>query len=126
MPRRLLLVAVVVALVTAACGDSRPSLAEWQPGWDRVSQGMPTRAAFVGGPDEELCADALVIVRDANDDVIPTPDEVLDGAVEAWLEQAREIFQECPPRGAVEGFDDAYDRLDALRAEVEAGVARTN
>ncbi len=125
MARRLLLVAAVVALVAAACGDSRPSAAEWRAGWDSVSQAIPTRAAFVGGPDEELCADALVIVRDANDDVLPTPDDVLDGAVEAWLEQAREIFQECPPRGAVEGFDDAYDRLDALRAEVEAGLART-
>ncbi len=126
MVSRLLPLLAAVTLVAAGCGNGRPAVADWQGEWQRVVQAIPTRSAFVAGPDEDLCADALVIVRGANDDLLPTPDQALDGAVEGWLAQARETFLECPPRGAAEGFDAAYDRLDALRAEVDAGLARTN
>lgn len=125
MASRLLPALLAMTLAAAACGDSRPAGGEWQPEWERVVQSIPTQAAFVGGPDEDLCADALVIVRDANDVLLPTPDTALDGAVEAWLAQAREMFLECPPRGAADGFADGYARLEALRAEVEAGLTRT-
>ncbi len=124
--RRFVITVAVFAIVAAACGDSRPDRDAWQVDWERVSQAIPNVTAFVGGPDEELCADALVLLRAANDDLLPTPDSSLDDAVRAWLAQARETFLECPPRGAAEGFEAAYDRLDTLRAEVDAGLARTN
>ncbi len=40
----------------------------------------------------------------------------------SWLQVASETFFECPPRSALVGLDSAYDELDALKAEVTAGL----
>lgn len=112
-----------VVLLIVACGGGRPATAEWRSEWGRLLAAVPERAAFADGPDAGLCSEALVRVREAEADVLPTPDEALDAPVRSWLRTARETFFECPPRSGVVGFDNAYDELDALEAEVMAGLA---
>ena len=113
---------LVVLVVAASCSDGRPALTEWRAAWNGLVQSIPDRSSFADGPDQELCSDTLVSIRIQESDVLPTPDAALDDVVRDWLALARDTFFECPPSSGVRGFDEAYDELDAFRAEMEAGI----
>jgi hypothetical protein len=116
-----LLLAVGAVLALSACAASRPSVADWQPGWDLLVGGIPTPAELGTPPDASLCQGALGLVRSAEDDLYPTPDRAIDEAVRNWVATAEDAFFECPPSSAaIPNMDFAYGQLERLEAEIAA------
>ena len=116
-------VLVILAIGTSCGGGGRPPLAEWRTTWDTAVGSLPDRSSLSDTPDQELCSDILVSLREAEGEALPTPDAALDDPVRDWFALALDAFFECPPRTRVAGFEAAYDELDAFQAEVEAGIA---
>lgn len=116
---------LVLAVAVAGCqGESRPDAAEWQVHWDRVLAAVPTAEELESAEDPKpMCDEALTLVREERMNLSPAPEPTLDDPVEDWLNVADETFFECPPRsGDIQGFAEAYERLDDYRAEVDAAL----
>ena len=109
---------LVVAVVVAACGPVRPTVAEWENDWDAIVALIPDESSL-GTDPEALCEATLVSLRDQKETLFPAPDDLIAGSVRQWLEVAEGMFFECPPS---DGFSDSYDQLEILEAEIEAGV----
>lgn len=110
-----------VPMLLSACDAGPPDVASWTARWEEAKGLVPDLAAFDAGPDEALCDQVLVHLREAREDLVPAPDELLGVAVDDWLRHAETIFFECPPEtGPVVGFPAAYAELDRLEREVES------
>lgn len=118
-PRRHL-TAIGVLLLAGACGDDRPSDAEWRAVWDEERDALPAADALLTG-GEELCGDLLGRLRVDLPALLPTPTEALDDAVEAWIRHAESIAFDCPDDR--DDLDERLDELDVLAAEIDAGLA---
>lgn len=120
--RSLALAAVLVgAGVLAGCGgDDRPSDAAWSVIWDGERGLVPTEAELTAG-GRELCDELVGLYRERFDDLVPTPSEGLDDAVDAWTEQAEQIAFECPTDPEILAAE--YEALRRLEAEIDAGLA---
>lgn len=119
------LTACLLLAVTACGEDDRPTVEEWRPVWDRAVAAIPSRQALGDDPSAPTCEAVLVVIREAAPDLLPSPDLAADGAVGDWVAVAEETFFECPPTGpTVTSFDEAYEELDRLRAEVELVIGQ--
>lgn len=117
--------ATLLVLAFAGCGSSdRPSVAEWQPLWDGIVQGIPTLAELGQPEDLTVCADGLGFVRSTQGELFPTPDPAIDEAVREWVSVAEDAFFECPPSSnRIPDMAFAYGQLTRLEAEVAAALA---
>lgn len=110
-----------VLLFASACGTTRPTVAEWQPAWDTIVNGVPAQSVVGESPPRSLCNETLSFLRSNRASVDPTPDVALDEPVREWIDIAEEAFFECPPRSQTVGsFADAYALLSRLEAEIES------
>jgi hypothetical protein len=118
----LLALVVAVMLVVSACGgESRPSAVEWQAGWEEVQALVPDPVDLGVPPDKDLCGEAHVGIRYEAQQLVPTPDPIIDDAFQDWTEVATGMFFECPPHEpGMQGFDEAYVELARFAAEVDA------
>ena len=100
------------ALVFVACGEGRPSVAEWQTSWNTIRAEIPPASELSDPPNMDLCARTLGIIRTEAPSLTPTPDLSTDDAVADWLSIAEAAFFECPPdSGEITSFAVAYDEL---------------
>ncbi len=108
------------ALLTACSEENRPSDAEWRVVWEERRAEFPDAAAILeeGG---ELCDELVGRLRGDLPELVPTPDEALDAAVEDWIAHAETIAFECPDDPSE--LADRFETLDLLSAEVDAGLA---
>lgn len=121
MPRHTLVVTLLVlALLVASCSEPRPTVAEWEPVWERITAALP--AGLTGGedPTQATCSETLGFLRSNRAELFPTPDPAIDETVTEWVEVAEEAFFECPPTSAGGGsFPEAYEELLRLQGEIE-------
>ena len=108
----------LLGALTGACGEGRPTVAEWEQQWDRVVGLLPDLSSLEP-PDEALCQTTLASLRTESDSLIPPPDPTIDDTVNQWIETAEATFFNCPPTGEIDGFADAYDVLFRLQGEIE-------
>jgi hypothetical protein len=121
-PRSVILMAASVGALVglAGCGEDRPSDDEWAQRWERERDAYPSAEEFLEG-GEDFCGNLLGQLRVDLDELLPTPDESLDGAVGEWRTHAESIAVECP-RDPDE-LARELDVLDVLAAEVDAGLS---
>lgn len=118
-PAGVLAVAMSTVLLVAGCGgDDRPSLDGWVAEWEAVTAEAP-QTDGTADLDRAACDRLLVAARDAEPDLLPTPDAALDGPVQGWLDLAETIGFECPP-GPEAG--ELLSELEVFEAEAEAGI----
>jgi hypothetical protein len=121
--RRLAVLAwlVFVLLTLSACSRPRPTVAEWEPTWDRISATISSE--LIGGedPSQATCSEVLAFLRSNRAELFPTPDLAIDATVTDWVEIAEDAFFECPPNNAQVGsFAEAYGELVRLQGEIES------
>lgn len=118
--RTIAVLTLTAALAIAACGDGRPTAADWQPTWLRLTEAIPVEAALAGDDAATICSDTLAFLRGNRADLLPSPDLAIDDAVTTWFEIAEDAFFECPPSNEQIGsFAEAYAELNRLEAEVD-------
>jgi|GEM_PF-2232226 len=119
------LVILVVLIAVASCAETgRPGLDSWAADWEDLTRTLPTVDQLGTPPDRDLCAHALGEIREAQADLLPTPDISLDPVVQEWFTVAEDALFECPPSSSQ--FPDlgyAYQVLTRLEAEVDAALA---
>lgn len=108
-------------MLVAACGGARPDAVQWLVTWDETVELIPAEADLGEDPPKEQCDTVLASLREAQESVIPTPDDTLDVTVNEWLMVAEGAFFECPP--APDGFAGAYKKLTQLEDQVTAFLA---
>lgn len=114
------LVATVFAL--AACGEpARPDLASWEPRWQMATATVEEVSDQPDVPSRQQCEGGLGELRELRPDSVPTPDELIDEAVDAWFGDAEHLLFTCP-RQASE-FDRLHEELARRQAEVETLLA---
>lgn len=119
------MVVAALLVVLAGCSSAgRPTVAEWQPAWDQLVDGIPTASEIGQPPDRSLCTQGLGLVRSSQAGLFPTPDRAIDDAVNEWVSVAEDAFFECPPSSsAIPDMDFAYGQLARLEAEISAVLA---
>jgi hypothetical protein len=118
--RRVIVWIVLAAIALTACGSDRPSVAEWQPTWERITATIPDEEAVADGLSVATCGEALAFLRSNRSELTPTPDLAIDDVVTAWIEIAEDAFFECPPDNEqIRDFSEAYAEMLRLEAEVE-------
>ncbi len=112
---------LALGLALLACGNGgRPSVAEWQPQWERVTATIPSPTELGDPPNVDVCRSVLGIIRSERETLFPTPDPALDPVVEEWVRVAEDAFFECPPsRAGIPDMAGAYAELRRLEAEVD-------
>lgn len=81
---------------------------------------MPSLTELGSHPDADLCNEALGSLRQASDELLPSPTAATDGPVREWLQVAEGAMFECSPSGSTGSMESAYEELAALEAEVDA------
>lgn len=115
------MVALMLVFLTACSSASRPTVAEWQPAWDQLVEGIPSASGLGQPPDRAICSQGLGLVRSTQAELFPTPDRAIDEAVKEWVSVAEDAFFECPPSSsAIPDMDFAYGQLARLEAEIGA------
>lgn len=118
------LAGVMLLLLAACSGESRPSVEEWQPIWESVVDGFPTAEELGDPPDRAVCSHALGVLRSVSSDLIPTPDLAIDDVVTDWLKIAEDMMFECPPSNqTIPDLEYGYNELARLEAEVAVVLA---
>lgn len=111
---------VIALTALAACGsDDRPSGATWQVEWELQRDAFPDAGELVAG-GRDLCDDLVGELRVDLPELVPTPTEALDDAVQVWSDQAETIVFEC--RDDPAELAEQYDTLDILAAEIDSGL----
>lgn len=90
----------------------------WEPQWNRVVAEAPPPEAAVD-LDRAGCDRLLVAARAAEPELLPSPDEALDGPVQKWLDDAETIGFECRDHPDLEH---GLTELDIIEAEIAAGL----
>ena len=121
MPRHALaLTLLALALLLASCSEPRPTVAEWEPAWERMKAAIPAELTGGEDPSRATCSEVLAFLRSNRAELLPTPDLAIDDTVTDWVELAEEAFFECPPTNTeVESFSEAYAELLRLQGEIE-------
>lgn len=114
--------AAVLAVSATACGgaDARPAASAWSPTWVERQALVPDAQTILDG-GEELCGERLGTFRTEMPALRPTPSESIDSAIDEWIALTETIVFECSDDAAV--LDEQLGRLDAIAAEVDAGLA---
>lgn len=118
-PRGRIVSSVVAALALASCGDDRPSLPEWTSTWETRKAMVPTADELLAG-GTALCDELVGRYREELSDLVPTPTEGLDSAVDDWRSHAETIVFECSDDP--DELDAQMSELGVLTAEVDAGL----
>ncbi|MCL1692666.1 MAG: hypothetical protein M3096_03170 [Actinomycetia bacterium] len=122
--RTVAIIGVLLILLTACSGESRPTIEEWQPTWERVVDGFPSAEQLGEPPDREVCSHALGVLRSEAAGLTPTPDLAIDDVVTDWLKIAENTVYECPPSNqTIPNLEYAYNELARLEAEVAVVLA---
>jgi hypothetical protein len=107
-------------VLAAACGgDDRPSDEAWRREWERRQELIPDVDAIIDG-GSDFCGELLGEFRVELTQLLPSPSEVLDEAVQAWIDHADTIAFECPSDRA--DLAERMRQLDLLAAEIDAGL----
>ena len=88
--------------------------------WTALAAEAPPVQSGEADVTPEDCDQLLVAAREARPELVPTPDEALDGPVDEWLDQAEEIGFECDNHPDLEA---GIEELGVLAAEIDAGIA---
>ncbi len=121
-PMRIVNAALVTVLVVAgACSGStgRPTAAEWTPGWESARALLPSADA-IEADGTELCGDFLGEVRSRREELLPAPDEPVDEAFLAWIEQAEALGLDCEDDS--ENLDDRVEEIEQLGERVDLAL----
>ena len=118
---RLAVVGALAGVLITACGADRPSVDDWQSGWESIVASIPGEASVSAGElPPSVCSETLVFLRAHRSTVLPTPDLAIDEAVTSWIEIAEAAFFECPPHNdQFTDFAGAYAELSRLEAEIQ-------
>ena len=121
LPRHILAATVLaLALLLASCSEPRPTVAEWEPAWERMKAAIPAELTGGEDPSRDTCSEVLAFLRSNRADLFPTPDLAIDDTVTDWIQIAEEAFFECPPTNTEVGsFPEAYAELLRLQGEIE-------
>lgn len=106
-------------VLAAACGDDRPSDEAWRADWERRQELVPDVDTIIDG-GSDFCGELLGEFRVELTQLLPSPTEVLDEAVQAWIDHADTIAFECPSDRTV--LVERMRQLDLLAAEIDAGL----
>jgi hypothetical protein len=118
--RRPVVILLALALLVASCSEPRPTVAEWEPAWERVKAAIPAEVTGGEDPARATCSEVLAFLRSNRAELFPTPDLAIDDTVTEWVEVAEEAFFECPPTNTEVGsFPEAYEELLRLQGEIE-------
>ena len=117
---RALAVALLATAVLVGCGDDRPDATAWAAEWERAQALVPTVDELAAG-GRRVCDELVGELRETLPDLSPTPDEALDDAVGAWIDEAETIVFECDLE--LEWLTERMQELDVLASEIEAGLA---
>lgn len=123
--RRLLATCSIVGLflVASACGgDARPTWEVWDLTWATAQSAVPSASALVESGEDGLCAAGLAQLRGIREELIPTPEPVLDESVSEWLEAAEAAFFACPPIGD-DDYSAFFGELDQLEGAIVSIIA---
>ncbi len=112
------------SIAVAACGGgTRPTVEDWMPQWDAAQALVPSLDELGEPPDQATCNTVHVALRNAEPQLLPPPDPVLDDPVGSWITTAIGAFFECPPHEpGMQGFVDAYQTLDRYAAEIDTVI----
>jgi hypothetical protein len=117
--RAVAITGVMLLLLAACSGESRPSVEEWQPTWENVVDGFPSPEMLGDPPDHTVCSQALGELRSESVDLSPTPDLAIDDVVADWLKIAENMVYECPPSNqTIPNLEYGYGELARLEAEI--------
>ena len=112
---------LVVLVFVAACGSdsSCPSDESWRAGWESQQALVPTADDLLAG-GSDLCGELVGEFRSSRDELLPTPTEALDAAVETWIADVEGMVFDCSSDRAI--LEDQLVALDVLVAEIDAGL----
>lgn len=117
--RAALAIALLLSLLTGACTSTvRPELLAWEDTWATARAVVPTIEVLRGEDTSDVCNRALGRLRELREELLPTPDEVLDVTVDEWLGVAEGMLFECPPVN-----DPDYSTSFATLSRIEAEIA---
>ncbi len=106
-------------MVAGCGGDDRPSDAVWRAAWEERRAQVPDADEILRG-GSELCDELVGRFRSDLSELLPTPDQALDAAVDDWIAHAETIVFDCSKDP--DELADQFDTLDLLAAEVDAGL----
>jgi len=115
------MVFVVFGLASLACGPARPAAEAWKREWRNAL----ALSASVETSDDAgaACHSLLAELRRDRNQLMPTPDESLDGVVERWIRMAEGLGFDCPrAKGNRREHEKRLRELRVLEAEISAGV----
>jgi len=125
--------AILLALVLTGCTDTdsggdgagdRPDVATWTPIWDQTKAIIPDLETLGDPLDPDVCDETVARLRDAREDLHPTPDEVVDEAVDTWMIEATSVFFECFEADiGADTAAESYEELARLEAEIDTALA---
>lgn len=111
-------------LLTACRGSPRPDPEAWRRSWQRLRAQVPEASAFTSGDPRPRCEEMLGTLRRMEDTVQPAPSPELDARVQRWLELARSLAYDCPPKDPpYDGFAPALAELAQRAKAVDAQLA---
>jgi hypothetical protein len=111
---------VLAGAILAGCAGDRPDETAWAAQWDAAQALVPTADELIEG-GRPRCDELVGELRETLPDLTPTPDESLDDVVDTWSDQAETIVFDC--QLDPELLTERMDELDALRAQIDAGLA---
>lgn len=123
--RRLLATCSIVGLflLASACGgDARPTWEVWDLSWATAQSSVPSAEALVASGEDGLCGAGLVQLRGIREQLIPTPEPVLDESMSEWLETAESALFACPPIGD-DDYSEFFGELDQLEGAIASIIA---
>ena len=117
-------VALIIVLIgCASCKDaSRPALADWEPTWRELSSRVHTSARAGESISAADCESLLAAARQAGAELLPSPDQTLQTAVEDWVVLGESIGASCQAhpdlRLALDDLANAERRVNAAAAAI--------
>ncbi len=120
-----LLLGLLLAGVGVGCSTSedRPTESAWKVEWEQRQQLIPDAEALLTG-GREYCDQLDGEFRVALRELLPSPLEVLDDPVDAWILHAVSIVFECSDDEST--LADQLETLEVLAAEVDGGLSVEN
>lgn len=84
---------------------------------------LPNQDELGQDPPVRICEETLGRLRSLREDLLPGPDEVVDGPAGSWISYAESVFFSCfESVESAQPVTAAYRRLEGWQAEVEAGL----
>ncbi len=122
--RRVAVVALVAACLACGCSDpKRPSVTEWESKWRDVRSHLPMHDAIVAAPDpRKMCSDALAFIRDAERQLFPAPDDVIEVTARKWIKIVLGAYMQCDAHGRHPDLDHAFERAAVVERELDAAI----